>query len=579
MKITAEKDEQSQYIVRIEIDPAELDAAKGKAAKRLSNRVNIRGFRPGKAPRALVERFVGQEALIEEATRDLMPKAYKEALDQENIKPIGDPDFKIDSLDPLVLVATIPVEPTVNLGSYQEIKFDMPVTEDNPEEVEKTIQQLLDQNSTWEEPEEERPAQDGDQVEVELQTVRDGEVIGEPFTRSGVLGKGELLEQMDEQVVGMAVGEERVIEIARRKPETEATDATEKSESATDSDDAAVEGEAAALAAANAVADADIAPKAEADVETSDLPEVEIIPLDPEEEDVQANKPLTFQVKLNSIKVKHEPELNDEFAASVSDLKTMDELRERIRKNLKAQTEANTKRELVDKIVKEAVALSEVVMPPVMINAEIHALEDSMNQRLKQQKLSLDQYLQFTGKSHDDFHEELRPQAEDRIRTALVLREIAQAENIAVDETDIDREMNKLVREYTANIAEENQGAETSRMRELFNRKETRDRISDDLFSRKLGDRLIELATGVKPTEEDDEDIELELTDSPNAATEASQEKLERTQGDIEMTSESDTSDEDTSDQSQSDDTTSDEDTSDQTDEATSDEDTSKKEK
>lgn len=520
MKITAEKDQQSQYIVRIEIDPSELEEAKGKAARRLSNRVRIPGFRPGKAPRALVERFVGQEAMVEEATRDLMPKAYKEALSQENIKPIADPDIKIDSMDPLTIVATIPVEPTVTLGNYKEIKFDAPVVETTEEEVEKTIEQLRDQNSTWEEPETERPAQDGDQVELELITIRDGEETGEPFTRTGVLGKGELLEQIDDQIAGMNVGEEKVVEIQRNKPQATETEKTEEAPEA----EATAEGEASAEA------------NQEAETEKPGLPEVETIPLSAEEEEAQSNKPLTFKVKLNSVKVKHEPELNDDFAASVSDLKTMDELQERIRTNLHAQAEANAKRELVDKIVKEAVALSEVQMPPVMVDAEIHALEDNMAQRLRQQKLSLDQYLQFTGKDHEAFHEELRPQAENRIKTALVLREIAQSEGITVDQGDLDREVEKMVDEYTLNLPEENRDEQKGRIRDILNSKESRERLTDDIFSRKLGDHLIELATGVKPS--DTEAEPLDLTHDPNAATEASEEKLEMTQGEVDLTPE-----------------------------------------
>jgi len=538
LKITAEKDQQSQYIVRIEIDPAELDEAKGKAAKRLSNKVPIKGFRPGKAPRALVERFIGQEALVEEATRDLMPKAYKEVLSQENIKPIADPEFKIDSIDPFVIIATIPVEPTVTLGNYRELKFDMPVVEENEEEIEKTIQQLRDQNSTWEEPEEERPAQDGDQVELEMQTLREGELVGEVVPRSGILGKGELLEQMDEQVVGMAVGEEKVIEIVRRKPQTEVAAAPEEnSEVATE--DASAEGETAAIAAAKANTETET--EAETTTESRpalELPEVETLPLDPEEEEAQSDKPLVFKVKLNSIKVKHEPELDDDFATSVSDLTSFEELRERIRRNIKAQAEANAKRELVDKIVKEAVALSEVVMPPVMLNAEIHAMEESMDQRLKQQKLSLDQYLKLTGKDHEAFHEELRPDAENRIRTALVLRDIAQQEGITVDQGDLDREVEKMVDEYTLAAPEETREEQAVRLRQLFSRKETVDQMSNDIFSRKLGDRLIELATGVKPTAEDDASLDLELKADPNAATEASTAKLERTQGEIQTEAE-----------------------------------------
>jgi trigger factor len=529
LKITTERDEQSQVIVRIEVESAELEAAKGKAAKRLANRVAIRGFRPGKAPRALVERYVGQEVMLQEATRDLMPKALEETLTKENIKPIAEPDVKIESQEPLTIIATIPVEPTVTLGDYKEIKFDAPQVDVTEEEVQKTIQQLVDQNSTWEEPEEARPVQEGDQVEIEMQTVRDGEVTGEPFNRTGVVGKGELLEQIEQQVVGMAVGEEKTIEIQRNQPKpAEETPATE-----TEGEADAAEGEAAAVAAAQANTEANAEVEGQEET-TPDLPEVETIPLSEEEQEQQNAKPMVYKVKLNSIKVKHEPELNDDFAASVSDLTSMDELTERIRTNLKAQAEANAKRELVDKIVKEAVDRSQVQMPPIMVDAEIHALENSMAERLKQQKLSLDQYLMFTGKDHEAFHEELRPQAENRIKTALVLREIAQAEGITVDQGDLDREVEKMVDEYTLNTPEDARADQVARLRQLFNSKESRDRLSDDIFSRKLGDRLIELATGVKLADPD-EGPDLELKSDPNAATEASDEKLDLTQGEVEL--------------------------------------------
>ncbi len=540
MKITAEKDQQSQYIVTIEIDPAELDDAKGKAAKRLATKVRIPGFRPGKAPRALVERFVGQEALLEEATRSLMPKAYQEALSREDIKPIGEPDFRVGSTDPLTLIATIPVEPTVEVGDYKDIKFDMPEVEEKPEEVEKTIEQLREQNSTWEEPTEERPAQEGDQVEVELVTLRDGEETGEPFTRSGVLGKGEMLEALDEQIVGMGLNEEKVVEINRNKPaEPETTEPTETGN--TDKEEQDIdEGQAAAIAAANVNEEASA--EATAEIGTvPDLPEVETIPLSAEEEASQNQKPLTFRVKLNSIKIKHEPDLNDDFAASVSDLKTMDELRERVRNNLKTQAENESRRDLVDKIVKEVVSRSSVQMPPILVDQQIHLLEENMDQRLKQQKLSLEQYLRLTGKDHEALHEELRPQAEEQLKNGLVLRELAQQEGITVDERDIDAEVEKMVKQYTESAPEETRAEQAERIRGIFNRKETRDQMSNDVYSRKLGNRLILLATGVDLDAQEAAEAEaaLNLKNDQNAATQASEEKLEMTQGDISFASDS----------------------------------------
>ncbi|HEX2914605.1 MAG TPA: trigger factor [Chloroflexia bacterium] len=488
MKITAEKDQQSQYIVRIEIEPAELEEAKGRAAKKLSNQLRIPGFRPGKAPRALVERFVGEEGLVEQATRELLPKAYENALKQEDIKPIADPQIDIESTQPLTIVATIPVEPTVELGKYEDIRFELPPVNVTDEDVDKVIEQLVDQQSTWEEPEEARAAQDGDQVELEVQTLRDGEPVGEATPRTGVLGKGELLSQMDEQVQGMNVGEEKVIEIKRQTPAKPAE---------TTSEETAAEGAEAT------------------ETETPELPEVETIPLDEEEE-----APMTFRVKLNSVKVKHEPELNDEFAQSVSDVQTVDELKDRVRKNLVEQRETNNKRELTEKIVKEAVGVSTVVMPPVMVDAEIHAMEDNMANRLKQQKLTLDQYLQFMGKDHEAFHEELRPQAEERIKTALVLREIARKENITVEQGDLDREVEKMVDQFLSNTPEDEREERANSMRGFMQSEEMLNQLRDDLFSRKLSDRLLEMATGVSQTpaaEDLDLKVEAEL---PGSSTE-----------------------------------------------------------
>jgi trigger factor len=469
VKITTEKDDQSQYIVRIVIEAGELEAAKGKAAKKLSNQVRVPGFRPGKAPRALIERIVGPEALVEEATKILMPKAYKEALESNDIKPIGDPDISIESQDPLTIVATIPVEPTVELGDYASIRHDLPNLDVSEEEITKVLQDLREQNSTWEEPETERPAQEGDQIELSLQSIRDGEPEGEIIDRTGVIGKGELLSQIDEQVRGMSIGEEKTVEIKRAKPEVIAEEGT-------------------------------------------DLPEVETIP-DEEEE----TGPLAFHVILKSIKVKNEPELDDTFAASVSELSTIEELTARLTDNLKTQKEEEAKRGLVDKFVKDAVEQAVIRIPPIMVHAEIEAMEQQLAERLKQQKLSLNQYLAIMGKGHEEFHEELHPQAVSRIHTALVLREIATAEGIAVSSEETDREVEKMVEEYTQYSSEEQRVEQVERLKQVFNQKQMRDNLTDNLFSRKLADKLVEIATGVTAATLVEETPQVEATEEPEA--------------------------------------------------------------
>jgi trigger factor len=516
LKISAEKDQQSQYIIRIEIEPEELETAKGKAAKRLAGRVRIPGFRPGKAPQAIVARFLGQEALVEEATRDLMPKAYEEALKNEDIRPIGEPDIKLESTDPLTIIATVPVEPTVLIGDYKSIKFDAPTVEVTDEDVNKVLEQLLEQNSTWEEPADERAAQDGDQVEVEMQTLRDGELVGNPFNRTGILGKHELLEQIEQQVAGMQVGEERDITVVREKANSAEAETGEEALDATAEAKAGV-------------------------VEAVDVPEVETIPLEPEEAVIQAQAPMHFHVKLNSVKEKHVPTLDDDFATTVSDLKTMDELQARVRENVLRQKQNDANRELTDKFVKEAVAQSHIEMPPQLVNQQIHALEENLGQRLKQQKLTVDQYLSITGKSHEEFHEDLRPQAEEQLRNQLVLVEIAKAEGVKVEDAEVEAEIDQFVEQYTQNAPADTLDQQKQRLRELYSNQQMRENISNDLFSRKLGERLIELSTGIKPSSPQiqavnasEAALDLKLKTDQNLATEASEAKEELTQGAIE---------------------------------------------
>jgi trigger factor len=475
LKITSEKDQQSQLLVRIEVENAEREEAKNKAARKVANQVRVPGFRPGKAPRVLVERYVGEEYLLEQALRDLLPKAYENALKdatENNLKPLPvNPNYNIESVDPLVITAVIALEPTVTLGDYKSLKFDMPTTEVTDEDVEEFLENLRQQRATFEDVTEERAATNGDQVELELITLRDGEPTGDPFTRKGELGKGELLSQIDDQIVGMNVGEEKVVEI-NRQPDAPTQEA------ATETDEPETQG-------------------AEAE-----LPEVETIPLDTEEAE-QQKAPMTFQVTLKALKLKKLPELNEEFIKGIAnDLNDADELRARIRENLFNQRDNNAKRELTEKIVNAVVEQSTIEMPPALIEAEVHRLEENMEERLKQQKLSLEQYLRFSGKSHEDFHQELHPQAEDTLRKALVLRQVAEAEQIEVTKSDVDREVDAMLGSMINIEDEEQREIQLRSLRGYFAQEANAQQIRDQVYSRKLSERLILLATGVDISEE-----------------------------------------------------------------------------
>jgi trigger factor len=204
-------------------------------------------------------------------------------------------------------------------------------------------------------------------------------------------------------------------------------------------------------------------------------------------------------------------------------VKTVDELHEKIRENLRTQQLSRIKSELTEKIVKQVVEISNVSIPPVLINAEIHALEENMANRLKQQKLSLDQYLQYTGKDHEAFHEELRPQATDRIKTVLVLRELATKEGVTVEQDEFNKEIEKMVAEFTKDVPEEDRDERGKAMRDYLTAEQTQSQLRDEIFSKKLTNRLLELATGVKQ----DDDEEAEFADVPeNSARETEAEAV-----------------------------------------------------
>ena len=413
--------------------------------------------------------------------------------------------------------------------------------------VSKVLEQLVEENSTWEEPEQERAAQAGDQVEIEMQTIRDGELVGEPFNRTGVLGKQELLEQIEQQVVGMQTNEEKDIEVVRSAPKTEITPlhaepASEEQATLTASDEPSQLTEQALVQPGDNIEEGLGEVRSELAV-GADVPAVETIPLEPEEVEQQAQAPLHYHIKLNSVKQKHSPALDDDFVASVSDLKTMDELTGRVRLNLLKQKQSESNREVTERFVREAVEQSHIEMPPILVNQQIHQLEEDLSQRLKQQKLTIDQNLSITGKSHADFHEDLRPQAEDQLKNQLVLLEIARAEGIApedVTEADIDEEINGFIEQSTQDAPEDTLEQQKQRLRSLYSSKEARDNIRGDVFSRKLGERLIELSTGLKPDSEamqaaeaTDAELDLQLKSDPNLASEASEVKEELTQGEI----------------------------------------------
>lgn len=424
MKVSCEKIENSQVVLNIELEPEKVEKGLERAYRKVVNRVNIPGFRKGKAPRYVVERMIGREAIYEEATRELLPAAYREAITQENISPLADPELEIVDFEPLIFKAVVPVPPTVELGDYRSLRLQPEEASVSEETVEAALKAKQEENATWEDPAEERGVQRGDQVILDVEMRQDGELVGEKAeTQTIVLGTTPLLPGLEEHLVDAKPGEER--EAVMTLPE--------------------------------------------------DYPMREV-----------AGREVTFKMTISSVKEKRLPALDDEFAKSVSDCQTMEDLRQQTRENLLAEAKNQADERFTDLLIRSVADQAQVDMPPVMIEREVERLLQDYNESFKAQHLSLDKYLEAVGKKLEDFREQLRPRAEQRVRNGLVLNAVREAEGITLTEEDINGEIDKVA---------EGLGETGQRVKEALMAAEARESFATNLLEEKIIKCLKELVT------------------------------------------------------------------------------------
>jgi len=422
MKVSTEPVENSQVEIKIEMEPAEIDKYMEKAYNRLVHKVSVPGFRKGKAPRDVLERHIGKDALFKEALEDLIPQTYKEALEEQKLEPIAQPQFELIQTEPLIFKALVPLKPTVKLGDYAKIKVESQPVEVNKEDVESTMEQLKQQHAILSPVE--RPVQFGDIVTIDI----DGEKDGEPFpirkdVAYEVLKEAKLpLPGFAENLEGMSKDEEKSFVLSYPP-----------------------------------------------DYEMQEL----------------AGKDHAFRVTAKEIKEKTLPEVNDEFAKTLGKEDTAS-LREEIASNLKARAEERARMELEQKAVDAAVEISEVEYPPVLVDKEIERMLSDEARHFTEGIAGLENYLKTIGKTLEGHMEELRPTASQRVVRSLILGKLAETEKIEVPDSDIDAEIEKMVKD-AAEKADE--------MKSFFNLPEARDSIKQFLTGRKTVDRLAQIAT------------------------------------------------------------------------------------
>ena len=382
MKVTNEKVENRQAFLSIEMEPAEVEQSLEECYRQLVKKTNIPGFRKGKAPRTVLERYLSKESLMEEALGDLIPKACEKAIKEQKLEAIAQPHIEIAQTDPVVFKAVVPLRPMVKLGDYHGIQVTPQPAEVSEDDADAVIERLRHQRATWEPVE--RPVGFNDMVVLDIES----NIEGKPFINQK--GAQYLVAQNSpfptpgfaEQLVGMKRDEEKEFQLQF----------------------------------------------------PPDYPKSELV-----------GKGASFKVRVTEIKQERLPELDDEFAKGIDpDFKTLNSLRKRISADLKLRVEEKARMDFEERVMEAAADTAQVEFPPVLVEMEIDRLFSQRIRRWQRGGDGLEEYLKSINKTEEEIREELRPLATKRATWSLVLGEVAEEEKIKVNKSEIDAEIKNI---------------------------------------------------------------------------------------------------------------------------------------
>ncbi len=423
MDVTTEKVAPREVEFTIRPEAERVEDARRKAARKVSQRVRIAGFRPGKAPYGLVERTVGKEVLIEEAAEILAPDLYKQALEQGGYEPYARPTLKISQQEPLELKIRVPLEPAVQLADYCAIHVEPePTPQVTGEQEAKLLNDLREQHGTWVPVE--RAAQIGDQTTIDIKGVADAETVVDQQGYEVTLAETLSPPGFAEALVGMQPGETHEFTLT--------------------------------------------------------------YPQDYSQQQL-AGKQVAFTATLRELKERHLPALDDEFARTVGDYASLEELKAKLRERLQAQLEADAREKLELRVLDQVVEQSTLEYPNLAVEQEVERLVRQRDSRLRQQGFTLEAFLRVTHKSMEQLRDELRPEAEEALRRMLVLREVARAEKIEVTREAVSAEVERMAATF---------GEQADAARQAFFREGALAAVATDLYVRQALERLVNVVTG-----------------------------------------------------------------------------------
>lgn len=393
MSLQVENMEKNMAKLTIEVSAEELEKAIQGAYLKQRNKISVPGFRKGKVPRQMIEKMYGAEIFYEDAANALIPTAYGKAYDESELDIVSQPKIDVVQLEkgkPFIFTAEVAVKPEVTLGEYKGLSVEKISNRVTAKEIDAKLEEEQKKNARTIVVED-RAVQDGDEVVLDFEGFVDGVAFdgGKGENYPLTIGSGAFIPGFEEQLIGVEA--EKEIEINVTFPK---------------------------------------------EYHSEDL----------------AGKAAVFKCTVHEIKAKELPELDDEFAAEVSEFDTLEDYKADIKAKIKEQKLTEGKRKQEDQAVEKAVANATMDIPEAMIDTQVNQMAQDFAQRIQQQGLSMEQYFQFTGMTAEKMMEELRPQAVKRIETRLVLEAIAKAEGIEITEEKIDEELAKMAEAYKMEV-------------------------------------------------------------------------------------------------------------------------------
>lgn len=390
MKVTTEKKDNHKLLLTIETPSDELTKAVQTACKRLANRVNIPGFRKGHAPKQILIRHLGKQAVLDEAFDILAPKAFNEALIQEKVEPVDRPQIDIKTLEEdkdVVFTATVTPKPEVTLGEYKNLSVEKPEVKVEDKDVDQQVENMRRHHAKMTDAEAGAVAAKDNFVTLDFLGKVDGKAFkgGEAKDYPLQIGSGQFIPGFEDQLIGTKVGEEKDVKV-----------------------------------------------KFPADYHEKEL----------------AGKDAVFSCKINSIKIQELPELTDEFVKKSTSYKSIDDLKKGLRDNMEKQAKARADEEYKNKVLQKVTENGTVDIPDVMIDERVNNMLSELALNLENSGMKMDQYLKYSNTDIASLRENYRQIAEETVKTDLVLEKIAKTENIKVSDKELSAEIAMMAVRY-----------------------------------------------------------------------------------------------------------------------------------